>query len=101
MPNIELPIRSLSILFLLGAIVAILWFPDNSTTPDLARALFYWFLALGVVRWIETGILKLFEDNSGNIHKAAWYTIAISAFLSQFALLILGIRYFLSVLSNL
>lgn len=101
MPNIELPIRSLSILFLIGAIIAILWFPNNPHTPDLARALFWWFLALGVVRWVETGILRLFENNDGNIHKAAWYPIVIFAFASQVAFLIIGIRYFLSVLANL
>ena len=94
MPSIELPIRSLSIVFLLSAIIAILWFPDNPHTSDLARALFWWFLALGVVRWVETDILRLFEDNDGNIHRAAWYPIAILAFVTQVVFLIIGIRYF-------
>jgi len=101
MPYIELPIRSLSILFIFCALISILWFPDNPHTPNLARAFFWWFLALGVVKWIETGILRLFEDNDGNIHKVAWYPIVILAFLSQVVFLIIGIRYFLSVLANL
>ena len=101
MPNIELPIRSLSILFLFGAIVAILWFPDNPSTPDLARALFWWFLALGVVRWVESGIMRLFQDNEGKVNIWVWYLIAVPAFGIQVWFLIIGIRYFVSVLAIL
>jgi len=101
MPSFELPIRSLSILFIFGALMAILWFPDNPHTPDLARALFYWFLALGVVRWIESGILRLAENNEGKVNTYLWYWIAVPALCCQIWFLYIGIRYFLSVLGNL
>jgi hypothetical protein len=101
MPSIELPIRSLSILFLFGAIAAILWFPNNPSTPDLSRALFWWFLALGVVRWVESGLLKLFEDNEGKINIWIWYLISVPAFGIHVWFLINGIRLFFSVLANL
>ena len=105
MPSFELPIRSLSILFIFGALIAILWFPDNPHTPDLARALFYWFLALGVVRWVEYSLGRLIpKDNDGRIY-GSWvvvdYTIAILGTISQIGLLSIGIRYFYNVLSNL
>lgn len=101
MPSFELPIRSLSILFIFGALIAILWFPDNPHTPDVSRALFWWFLALGVVRWVESGIMRLFQDNEGRVNIWAWYVISIGAFVAQVWFLIIGIRYFLSVLSRL
>jgi len=101
MPNIELPIRSLSILFLFGAVIAILWFPDNPSTPDLSRALFWWFLALGIVRWVESGLMKLAENSEGKVNFWLWYLIAVPAFGIQIWFLINGIRYFLSVLSAL
>ena len=101
MPTIELPIRSLAIVFILGAIVAILWFPDNPHTPDLARSLFWWFLALGVVRWVESGIMRLFQDNEGKVNIWAWYLISVPALVRQVLFLIIGIRYFLSVLTKL
>jgi len=101
MPSIELPIRSLSILFIFGALIAILWFPDNPHTPDLARALFYWFLALGVVRWIESGIMRLFQDNEGKVNIWVWYVISVSALVLQIVFLIIGIRHFFAVLANL
>jgi len=101
MPSFELPIRSLSILFIFGALIAILWFPDNPHTPDLARALFWWFLALGVVRWVESGILRLFQDNEGRVNIWVWYLISISTVVAQIVFLIIGIHYFLSVLSSL
>jgi hypothetical protein len=101
MPSIELPIRSLSILFIFGALVAILWFPDNPHTPDLARALFWWFLALGVVRWIESGLLKVAEDNDGRVNMDYWRTVSIIALLAQLVCLGIGVRYFYNVLSSL
>ena len=104
MPNIELPIRSLSIIFLLGALVAILWFPDNPATPNLSRALFWWFLALGVVRWIENGIIYLFPTVEGYIKSSwmwLWYVVSLIALIVQVWFLINGARYFFSVLSNL
>ena len=101
MPSFELPIRSLSILFIFGALIAILWFPENPHTPNLARALFWWFLALGVVRWVESGIMRLFQDNEGKVNTLVWYLISVSAFVAQVWFLINGIRYFLAVLSNL
>lgn len=101
MPTFELPIRSLSILFIFGALMAILWFPENPHTPDIARALFWWFLALGVVRWIESGIMRLLENNEGRVNIWVWYSISIPAFVAQVWFLINGIRYFLSVLTKL
>lgn len=101
MPSFELPIRSLSILFIFGALIAILWFPDNPHTPDLARALFWWFLALGVVRWVESGLMKLAENSEGKVNTGVWYLIAVPALVVQIWFLIIGIRYFSSVLSNL
>jgi len=101
MPSFELPIRSLSILFIFGALITILWFPDNPHTPDLARALFWWFLALGVVRWVESGLLRLFENNEGIVNKYIWYPISITAWGIQVVFLILGVLRFVSVLSNL
>jgi len=104
MPNIELPIRSLSILFLLGAIVAILWFPDNPSSPNLSRALFWWFLALGVVRWVENGLFYLLPKVDGAV-SGNWewvaYLIAIVAFGVHVWFLIRGALYFYAVLSNL
>jgi hypothetical protein len=113
MPTIELPIRSLSILFLFGAIVAILWFPDNPSTPDLAHALFWWFLALGVVKWIENAlfdILPLPQRDDYNrrwrgASDASWNVVRWFVALISFGLmawfLILGIQYFLSALHKL
>ena len=97
MPNIEIPIRSLSILFIIGAITAILGFPDNPATPELSRALFWWFLALGVVRWVDDGLRFLLRDREGNIHKnLVWlsYTSAILSFVLQVWFLVNGIRCF-------
>jgi len=101
MPSIELPIRSLSILFIFGAVIAILVFPDNPHTSDLAHALFWWFLALGVVRWIESGIMKLVENNEGKVNIFVWYSISLPAFVAQVWFLINGIHYFVAVLTNL
>ena len=101
MPSFEIPIRSLSVLFLFGAVVAVLAFPDNPITPDLSYSLFWWFLSLGVVRWVESGILRLFEDNNGNINIYVWYFVSVPAFGLHVWFLINGIRYFVSVLSSL
>ena len=105
MPSIELPIRSLSILFLFGAIVAILWFPDNPLTPDLSRALFWWFLALGIVRWVENGVMYLLpsdiEGDWGTFWKVLRYFVAITAFGFFVWFLIKGILYFVYALDKL
>jgi len=101
MPSFELPIRSLSILFIFGALIAILWFPDNPNTPSLARAFSWWFLALGVVRWVERGILRLFQDNDGNTNIYIWYVISVVALVLHVWFLVNGIRHFASVLANL
>ena len=101
MPSFELPIRSLSILFIFGALIAILWFPDNPHTPSIARALFWWFLALGAVRWIENGLLNLFADREGMIQTWLKKMIQIPSYCGQVALLVLGSVDFYSVLSNL
>jgi hypothetical protein len=105
MPSFELPIRSLSILFILCAIIAILWFPDSPHTPDLAHAFFYWFLALGVVRWIEHSLGRLLPtDNDGKTY-GIWYyfeyLIAIPGTVAQIVLLCIGVRHFYTVLSSL
>jgi hypothetical protein len=101
MPSFELPIRSLSILFIFGALIAILWFPDNPHTPALSRALFWWFLALGVVRWVEAGIIRLVSDNEGKVKTGVWYLISVPALVAQVVFLVFGILSFVSVLSNL
>ena len=101
MPSFELPIRSLSILFIFGALIAILWFPDNPHTPNVARALFWWFLALSVVRWVESGIMRLAENSEGKVNIVVWYVIAVPALIAQIVFLIFGILNFVSVLSNL
>ena len=101
MPSFELPIRSLSILFIFGAMIAILWFPENPHSPDIARAFFWWFLALGVVRWVEHGILRLFSTGEGKIDTRVKIPVYIIALGFHVWFLVKGIQYFSSVLSNL
>ena len=105
MPSIELPLRSLSLLFLFGSIAIAIWFPDKIFTPDLSRALFWWFLALGIVRWIENGLHYLLpKDADGDVERDwNWvaYTIAIIAFVFFVWCLAKGILYFFSVLASL
>ena len=64
MTTIELPIRSLSVLFLFSSIALLVWFPDKPFTPDLALALFWMFLSLGAVRWAEDALLDFLPDYS-------------------------------------
>jgi hypothetical protein len=103
MPNINLNISSLSILFIAGSIALYIWFPDRLFTPDFARALFWWFLALGVVRWIERGIIYFLPtDQDGEPERNwFWYTVSVIAFLFFVGFLIVGIRFFASALTQL
>jgi hypothetical protein len=105
MPTINLPIHSLSVLFLFGSIVIFIWFPDKSFSHDLAFALFWWFFALGIVRWIEDGLLYLLPSDMsgdwGNFWKGCRYFVSIVALIAFVVFLILGIQSFLSALIKL
>jgi len=105
MPSIELPIRSLSIIFLIGAVVAILQFPEHPLTPDLSYSLFYWFVAFGVVRWVEHGILFFLPSDRvgdfGIFLNIARFGVHLSAFGFFVWYLIKGIQYFVSLLDKL
>jgi len=105
MPSFELPIRSLSVLFIFGALIAILWFPDNKLTPDMAYALFYWFLSLGVVRWIENGLLALIPTEWGGDWGTFWIIVALTVRIAALGFfvyyLISGIQRFVSALTLL
>lgn len=101
MPNINLSIHSLSILFLFTAIALMVWYPDKPFSPSLVHALFWWFLALGIVKWIERGILDIAENNEGNIGSGVWYWTKIPFLILQILFLVLGIASFFSALATL
>jgi hypothetical protein len=95
MPTFNLVISSASILFLLVSVAISVIYPDLPFTGDFAYALFLWFLAIGVVRWIERGILDILQED--------WYvfrmTIRIFALIAFLVLLSLGIGHFCTALN--
>jgi len=98
MINFTTIISSVSVLFLFASIAVAFFFPIKSYTSDVAYALFYWFLVLGIVRWIERGLLHfLNEDNRTWL----WYTISIIALGFQIWFLAKGIYLFFSALNNI
>ncbi len=101
MPNINVPSRAWAVVFLAGAIAVLLWFPDNSFTPDVVRALFWWFAALGIVRWLEEGILRASENAQDRIDITWWKIVVISSLVAQIVLFAIGISYFFRVMSKL
>ncbi len=101
MTNFNVPIRSLAILFLFGAVFVFLEFPTNPITPHLSRALWWWFLAFGVVRWVENGLIKVFEDSEGDVDMVALKFVEVPAFLAHLFFLVLGVSEFVAVLHTL
>jgi hypothetical protein len=103
MANFNIPIHSLSVLFLFGSVSMFLWFPDKPYSLDLAQALFYWFVALGIVRWVVNGLTRFCTvDDEGNSQRDLWWWIVeVIAIVFQVGFLIVGIRHFVSAFAKL
>jgi hypothetical protein len=103
--NVDLPKLSAAILFLAASIAISIRFPDKSFTSDFAHALFWWFLALGVVRWIESGFHYILpsdiEGDWGDILRGCRWVVSIAALVFFVWFLIVGIQYALDALSKI
>jgi len=95
MPAFNIVVSSTSVLFVILAIFISILFPDKPFTSDFARALFWWFLGLGVVRWIENAICSLTPNSWWGFD---WFVRILSLVLLVIFLLI-GVRHFFSGLN--
>jgi hypothetical protein len=97
MPAFNLVISSASILFLLMSVAISALYPDLPFTGEFASALFFWFLAIGVVRWVERGILDILPNN-WNIFAGI---IRLAGLIAFVVLLAVGIGHFCTALAIL
>ena len=98
MPTLNVVVSSLSMVFIILAIIISLVFPANPLTSDFAHALFWWFLALGIVRWIERRLIHILPIDKDDW---PWYLISWISFGFFVWFLVKGAIYFVSALGKL